>query len=79
MTPEIVSIFVALFIHIPVYFVLLIIIDVKHAGGSAKDAFSCFTVVLKICKQRNEFVLLKLIPCGRNQSPKKVKCGAAIS
>ncbi|XP_046440757.1 ABC-type organic anion transporter ABCA8-like [Daphnia pulex] len=42
MTPEIVCIFVALFIHIAVYFVLLIIIDVKHSGGSARDAFSCF-------------------------------------
>lgn len=45
MTPEIISIFVALLIHIAVYFVLLIIIDVKSAGGSAKDAFSCFKVI----------------------------------
>ncbi|XP_045030700.1 ABC-type organic anion transporter ABCA8 [Daphnia magna] len=42
MTPEIVSIFAALIIHITVYYFLLIIIDIKHAGGSARDAFSCF-------------------------------------
>jgi hypothetical protein len=81
MTPEIVSIFVALFIHIAVYFVLLIIIDVKHAGGSARDAFSCFTVILKNCKQRNEFIcLIETFPRdGRNQNQKKVKYEAAIS
>jgi len=33
MTPEIISIFMALFIHIPVYFVLFIVIDIKHACG----------------------------------------------
>lgn len=47
MTPEIVSIFAALIIHITVYYFLLIIIDIKHAGGSARDAFSCFKVNLK--------------------------------
>ena len=44
MTPEIVAIFVALLIHIPLYFVLLIIIDVKKAGGSVSDAFPCLRV-----------------------------------
>lgn len=44
MTPEIIAIFVALFLHIAIYFVLLIIIDVKYSGGSAKDAFPCFKV-----------------------------------
>lgn len=44
MTPEIISIFVALLFHIPLYYILLVIIDVKSAGGKAKEAFSCFKV-----------------------------------
>ena len=47
MVPEIIAIFVALLIHIALYFLLLIIIDVKYSGGSARDAFSCLKVLKK--------------------------------
>ncbi len=39
MTTEVILIFVALLVHIPAYFVLLIVIDVKASGGMAADAF----------------------------------------
>jgi len=55
MTPEIVAIFVALLIHIPLYFVLLIIIDVKKAGGSVSDAFPCLRVGIKIRIITNDY------------------------
>lgn len=48
MTPEIIAIFVALLVHIPLYFVLLIIIDVKKAGGSVSDAFCCLRVIINL-------------------------------
>lgn len=49
MTPEIISIFAALIVHIIVLYLLLRVIDVKADGGSAKDAFSCSKV--RLCLQ----------------------------
>ena len=46
MTPEIIAIIVALFVHIPLYFGLLVIIDIKYSGGSLQDALFFFKVIV---------------------------------
>ena len=50
MSIEIIILFVALFVHIPVYFCLLLLIDVKKSGGTAADAFPC----LKSCSSHDD-------------------------
>lgn len=39
MTPEIVVMFIGLILHIPFWFLILLIVDVKKSGGRVRDVF----------------------------------------
>lgn len=47
MTDEIIVMLVGILIHIPFWFFMLLVIDIKKSGGRVRDAFKLFNKVIK--------------------------------
>lgn len=58
MTDEIIVMLVGILLHIPFWFFMLLIIDIKKSGGRVSDAFKFFKVVSCESRRKCEFTLL---------------------